>query len=71
VQQAGERAKVNNRPVSLGNQANGQVEVISGLSAGESFVLHSEKPLTDGEIVRLSAVSRDTSRELLEAKNRP
>ena len=71
VQQAGERAKVNNRPVSLGNQANGQVEVISGLSAGESFVLHSEKPLTDGEIVRLSAMSRDTSREPLEAKNRP
>ena len=71
VQRDGEQAKVNNRPVSLGNQANGQVEVMSGLSAGESFVLHSDKPLKDGEMVRLSAISRSTSRESLEAKNRP
>jgi HlyD family secretion protein len=63
VRQEGEQAKVNNRPVSLGNQANGQVEVTSGLSAGESFVLHSDKPLKDGEMVRLSAISRNASRE--------
>jgi multidrug efflux pump subunit AcrA (membrane-fusion protein) len=71
VQREGAQAKVNNRPVSLGNQVNGQVEVVSGLSVGESFVLHSDKPLKDGEMVRLSAISRNTSREPLEAKNRP
>jgi HlyD family secretion protein len=71
VQRKGEQAQVNNRPVSLGNQANGQVEVVSGLSTGESFVLHSDKPLKDGEVVRLSAVSSKTSQESLEAKNRP
>ena len=71
VQREGEQARVNNRPVTLGNQANGQVEVISGLSSGESFVVRSGKPLKNGEIVRLSAISRNASRELLEAKNRP
>ncbi len=70
VQQQGEQSKVITRPVRLGNQSNGQVEIVSGLSAGESFVMHSDKPLKDGEIVRLSAISRDT-RESLEARNRP
>jgi HlyD family secretion protein len=71
VQQEGKQAKVNTRPVSLGNQANGQAEVLSGLRAGESFVTHSDKPLKDGEMVRLSAISRSTSQEYLEAKSTP
>ncbi len=71
VQQDGKQAKVNTRPVRLGNQANGQVEVVAGLSAGESFVTRSDKLLKDGEMVRLSAIAKNSSQESLEAKNRP
>jgi HlyD family secretion protein len=71
VQQQGEQSKVITRPVRLGNQSNGQVEIVSGLSAGESFVMHSDKPLKDGEIVRLSAISRDADQKALEARNKP
>ena len=51
------KTKVTSRTVSLGKQADGKVEVISGLQIGESYVVQSSKPLTDGDDVKLSILS--------------
>ena len=53
----GEQAKVTARAVTLGQQIDGKVQVLSGLNSGERFVARASKPLKDGEAVRLSILS--------------
>ncbi len=52
------KAKVAARPVTLGDRADGKVEVISGLKVGERYVTASSKPLKNGETVNISILSR-------------
>ncbi len=48
------------RPVNVGQQHQGQVEILSGLEQNESFVVQSDKPLKDGQTVRSSILSEDS-----------
>ncbi len=52
------KAKVVARAVTLGDRADGKVEVISGLKVGERYVSRSSKPLKNGESVNISILSR-------------
>lgn len=53
----GEQAKVTARSVALGEQIDGKVQILSGLSPGERFVSRTSKPLKEGDSVRLSILS--------------
>lgn len=57
------QAKVQARPVQVGTTANGNVEIISGLKSGERFVVRSDKPLKDGDRVRLSILSQTSEQQ--------
>ncbi|NJN22557.1 MAG: efflux RND transporter periplasmic adaptor subunit, partial [Leptolyngbya sp. RL_3_1] len=57
VQETGEESTVQARPVELGDRGNGQVEILAGLSPGEFLVVRSDRPLEDGQPVRLSLLS--------------
>lgn len=57
VKETDGKTKVQERPVTLGKTADGKVEILSGLQPGETYVFRSSKPLTDGEIVKLSILS--------------
>ncbi|BAZ26423.1 RND family efflux transporter MFP subunit [Kalymmatonema gypsitolerans NIES-4073] len=61
VTQAGDKATVTARAVTLGEKANGNVEVLSGLQPGERFVTRSGKPLKNGDTVGLSILSEKQS----------
>ncbi|MBD2532275.1 efflux RND transporter periplasmic adaptor subunit [Nostoc flagelliforme FACHB-838] len=51
------KTKVAARAVSLGKKADGKVEILSGLQAGERYVVRSGQPLKNGDAVRLSILS--------------
>jgi multidrug efflux pump subunit AcrA (membrane-fusion protein) len=53
----GEQAKVAARSVTLGEQADGKVQILAGLNPGDRYVARTGKPLKDGDPVRLSILS--------------
>lgn len=57
VEGQGEDKRAIARRVELGDQADGKVEILSGLTPGETFVLRSSSPLEDGQLVRASLLS--------------
>ncbi|KAM3110036.1 efflux RND transporter periplasmic adaptor subunit [Phormidesmis sp. 146-33] len=57
IQKEGDRSQVVARSVKLGKRTNGQVEILSGLKPGETFVARSSQPLKDGQVVRTSVIS--------------
>jgi HlyD family secretion protein len=57
ITRQGEQATVTARTVTLGQQIDGQVQILSGLNPGERFVARASKPLKDGEPVRTSILS--------------
>lgn len=54
----GNQATVSARKVTIGEQADGRAEIITGLRPGDRYVTRSSRPLKDGETVRLSILSQ-------------
>jgi HlyD family secretion protein len=57
IEGSGDAPQVTARSVTLGDRNDGQVEVLSGLQAGDRFVTLSSKALKNGDPVRLSILS--------------
>ncbi|MEL6929540.1 MAG: efflux RND transporter periplasmic adaptor subunit [Cyanobacteria bacterium J06600_6] len=57
IQGEGENTTVTAREVRLGDRANSQVEIISGLEPGAKFVVRSSGDLAEGDRVNLSFLS--------------
>ncbi len=53
----GEKATVTTTKVKTGDRYKDRVEIVSGLKAGDRFVIRSSRPLQNGQSVRLSATS--------------
>ncbi|MCW5316443.1 efflux RND transporter periplasmic adaptor subunit [Nostoc sp. KVJ3] len=51
------KTQVTARAVMLGQRADGRVEILSGLQAGERYVVRSGKPLKEGDTISLSILS--------------
>ncbi|MBW4640010.1 MAG: efflux RND transporter periplasmic adaptor subunit [Gloeocapsa sp. UFS-A4-WI-NPMV-4B04] len=61
--EGGSKATVTARAVTLGERANGNVEILSGLKPGERFVAQSGRPLKNGETVGISIISETAQGE--------
>ncbi|NJO40859.1 MAG: efflux RND transporter periplasmic adaptor subunit [Cyanobacteria bacterium CRU_2_1] len=57
VEGKGQDTKAIARSVQIGDRANGQVEILSGLEPGQAFIIRSSRPLKDNQPVRLSILS--------------
>jgi HlyD family secretion protein len=57
LQPAGAQTTVVARSVQLGQRLKDQVEILSGLTPGETYVKASDTPLNNGQAVRLSILS--------------
>ncbi|MEB3224988.1 MAG: efflux RND transporter periplasmic adaptor subunit [Synechococcus sp.] len=53
----GEETTIQVRPVQVGKEDNGLVEILSGLRAGERYIIKGDRPLETGQMVRLSLLS--------------
>ncbi|AHB89556.1 RND-type export system MFP component Rnd3a [Thermosynechococcus sp. NK55a] len=50
--------RVQERQVTLGQRRQGQVEILSGLKAGDRYVVRASRPLRDGDKIRPSIFSK-------------
>jgi HlyD family secretion protein len=57
ITRQGEQSTATARTVMLGQQIDGQVQILSGLNPGERFVARTSRPLKDGDPVRTSILS--------------
>lgn len=57
----GQQPRVEARSVTVGERANGQVQILGGLQPGERFVVRSAGPLQPGAPVKLSVLSETNS----------
>ena len=63
LQPADDAPTVTLRTVQVGDRSKDQVEILGGLNPGEQIVVRSDRPLNDGQTVRLSILSDPTPDE--------
>jgi HlyD family secretion protein len=63
LQPADDTPTVTLRTVQVGDRSKDQVEILGGLNPGEQIVVRSDRPLSDGQAVRLSILSDPTPDE--------
>lgn len=61
IEGEGEQAKAIAQAVRVGENDQNRVTILSGLEPGSTFVVQSDRPLTSGQLVRLSILSENLS----------